>query len=81
MDLSQLPFDMIFSAEDVEDKLHLFNQLFISTLNNHAPVKHITIKGRPRPFLNKDIKQLMNRRDKMLRVFRATNNTEDWVKV
>ena len=58
MDLSQLPFDMIFSAEDVEDKLHLFNQLFISTLNNHAPVKHITIKGRTRPFINKDIKQL-----------------------
>ena len=80
MDLSQLPFDMIFSAEDVEDKLHLFNQLFISTLNNHAPVKHITIKGRPRPFINKDIKLLMNRRDKMLKVFRATNNTEDWVK-
>ena len=71
---------MIFSAEDVEDKLHLFNQLFISTLNNHAPVKHITIKCRPRSFINKDIKLLMNRRDKMLKVFRATNNTEDWVK-
>ena len=35
MDLSRLPFDMIFSAEDVEDKLHLFNQLFISTLKDH----------------------------------------------
>ena len=31
---------MVFSAQDVEDKLHLFNQLFINTLNNHAPVKH-----------------------------------------
>ena len=80
MDLSRLPFDMIFSAEDVEDKLHLFNQLFISTLNNHPPVKHITIKGRPRSFINKDIKLLMNRRDKMLKIFRATNNMDDWVK-
>ena len=80
LDLSRLPFDMIFSVEDVEDKLHLFNQLFISTLNNHAPVKHITIKGRPRSFINKDIKLLMNRRDKMLKVFRATNNMDDWVK-
>ena len=80
MDLSRLAFDMIFSAEDVEDKLHLFNQLFISTLNNHAPVKHITIKGGPRSFINKDIKQLMNSTNKMLKVVRATNNTEDWVK-
>ena len=71
---------MVFSAEDVEDKLNLFNQLFISTLNNHVPVKHITIKGRPHSFINKDIKLLMNRRDKMLKVFRATNNMEDWVK-
>ena len=80
MDLSRLPFNMIFSAEDVEDKLHLFNQLFISTLNNHAPVKHITIKGRPWSFISKDIKLLMNRKDKIFKVFRATSNTEDWVK-
>ena len=66
-ELSLLPFDMVFSAQDVEDKLHLFNQLFTNTL----------IKGRSQSFINKDIKLLMNRRDK---VFRATHNTEDWVK-
>ena len=80
MDLSRLPFDTIFSAEGVEGKLHLFNQLFISTLDNHAPVKHITIRGRPRSFINKDMKLFMSRRDKMLKVFRATNSMDDWVK-
>ncbi len=75
----RLPFDMVFSAQDVEDKLHLFNQLLINTLNNHAPVKYTIIKGRSQSFINKDIKLLMNRRDKMLKVFRATHNTEDLV--
>ena len=75
-ELSLLPFDMVFSAQDVEDKLHLFNQLFINTLNSHAPVKHTIIKGRSQSFINKDIKLLMNRRDKMLKVFRATHNMD-----
>ncbi len=79
-ELSLLPFDMVVSAQDAEDKLHLFNQLFTNTLNNHAPVKHTIIKGRSQSFINKDIKLLMNRRDKTLKVFRATHNTEDWVK-
>ena len=48
-------------------------------LNNQLN-NQITIKGRPRSFINKDIKLLMNRRDKMLKVFRATNNMDDWVK-
>ena len=71
---------MVFSAQDMEDKLHLFNKLFINTLNNHVPVKHTIIKGRSQSFMNKDIKLLMNRRDKMLNVFRETHNTEDRVK-
>jgi hypothetical protein len=71
---------MVFFALDVDDKLYLFNQLFINTLNDHAPIKHIRVKGRPQPFINKDIKLLMKLRDKMLKIFRATHNTEDWVK-
>ena len=34
-ELSLLPFDMVSSAQDMEDKLHLFNQLFTNTLKVH----------------------------------------------
>ena len=64
-----------------ELKLYLFNQLFINTLNDHAPIKHIRVKGRPQTFINKDIELLMKLRDMMLKIFTATHNTEDWVNI
>jgi hypothetical protein len=43
----RIPFNMVFFTEDVDDKLYLFNQLFINRLNDHAPIKHIKVKGKP----------------------------------
>jgi hypothetical protein len=68
---------MVSFALDVDDKLYLFNQLFINTLNDHVPIKHIRVKGRPQPFINKDIKLLMKLRQDVQDI---QGNTEDWVK-
>ena len=77
---SLLPFNQGLSMEDVNDKLNLFNQIFMNALNNHASVRCIRIKGRTQSFINEDIKLLTDSRDRMLIIFRATHNTEDWEK-
>ena len=52
--------------------------MFLDTLNRHAPIKYINIKGRPHKFISKEIKQLMKNRDQCLKSFRKSKNLEDW---
>jgi hypothetical protein len=75
---AQLPLHEIYSTHDVNSKLDLFNGLFLNILNRHAPMKYINIKGRPHKFIGKEIKQLMKVRDRRLKSFRKSKNSEDW---
>ena len=41
-------------------------------------MKYSKIKGRPHKFIGKEIKQLMKVRDRRLKSFRKSKNSEDW---
>jgi hypothetical protein len=77
-EVAQLPLHGIYSTRDVNSKLELFNELFLNTLNRHAPMKYIKIKGRPHKFIGQEMKQLMKVRDRRLKYFRKSKNSEDW---
>ena len=77
-EVAQLPLHEIYSTYDVNSKLDLFNELFLNTLNKHAPMKYAKIKGRPHKFIGKEIKELMKIRDRHLESFRKSKNSEDW---
>ena len=49
--------------DDRDDQVDTFNPLFVDVLNEHTPIKKITIKARPHPFITEEIRQLMNTRD------------------
>ena len=51
-ELSGLPFCEIYRINDVNEKIGFFNQLFTNTLDKHAPIKRIKIKGRTNKFIN-----------------------------
>ena len=77
-EVAHLPLYKMHSTHDVNSKLDLFNELFLDTLNRHAPMKYVKIKGRPHKFISKEIKQLMKNRDQCLKSFRKSKNLEDW---
>jgi hypothetical protein len=77
-EVAQLPQHEIYSTHNVNSKLVLFNEIFLNTLNRHAPMKYSKIKGRPHKFIGKEIKQLMKVRDRRLKSFRKSKNSEDW---
>ena len=53
----------VFNGSDVNMKLNTFNDVFRQVVDAHAPVKTITIRNRPCPFVTNDIKELMKARD------------------
>ena len=77
-ELLELPFFEVCFTDDVNVKLDLFNQLFLNTLNKHAPIKHIKIRGKSHPFIDDEIKQLIKLRDRKLNIFKQSRHIGDW---
>lgn len=62
-DVSKAPWSIVDVFDDVEDKLHVFNLLFSSILDHHAPIKTFKIRGKPYPCITENIRALMKTRD------------------
>ena len=67
-----------FLATCFASELDAFNDLFLTCLNAHAPVKTVKLKRKPNPFITDDIKDLMKSRDSMRRKARRTGSVNDW---
>ena len=70
----------IFDESDVNTKLSIFNKVFLSTLQDHAPIKTIKVRSRPCPYVTHEIKELMKHRDSLHRIYLNTRRSEDWTK-
>ena len=68
----------IFSVNDVNKKLQIFHEVLQTTLNAHAPVKTLKVRGRPCPFVTPQIKELMVARDQLHCIFMQTRYSRDW---
>ena len=68
----------IFTENDVNTKLSMFNDVFLSTLERHAPVMTIKVRNRPCPYVTQEIKVLMNERDQLHRKFQLSRDIKDW---
>ena len=48
-DMQIVPFHIIDLFDELDDKLYAFEQLFLSVLNEHAPIKQTMIRGNQVP--------------------------------
>ena len=58
-----VPFHIVNIFDEIDGQVDVFNELFLDTLSEHAPIKRIKIKSRLNPFITPEIKQLMKTRD------------------
>ena len=68
----------IFTENDVNTKLSMFNKVFLPTLERHAPVMTIKVRNRLCPYVTQEIKVLMNERDELHRKFQLSRDIKDW---
>ena len=63
-DVSQLPFSLVYSIKDPDEKLTIFNQLLLEAINKHAPSKKIKVTRPPAPWIHDpEIRHLQKIRD------------------
>lgn len=48
-DFARLPFSLVYAVDDPEEQLEIFNQLILSCINEHAPLKRIRFTRPPAP--------------------------------
>ena len=72
-----VPFHNVNIFDEIDGQVDVFNELFLDTLSEHAPIKRIKIKSRPNRFITPEIKQLMKTRDSWQKrhVKQTTNST------
>ncbi|CAH2211306.1 jg23237, partial [Pararge aegeria aegeria] len=63
-DASNIDWTSVYEATDINVKVKLFASILIGLFDSHAPVRPVTIKHLPAPWLTDTIKKLMAKRNK-----------------
>ena len=64
-DISRIPWNILDLMDSLDAKVDGFNDLFLTCLNDHAPVKTVKLKRKSCPFITEDIKQLIVTRNNL----------------
>ena len=64
--------------DDINEKLEHFNHNFLEVLNRHARINSMRIRYRLCPFIDHEIKELMDARDRLHKCARLTGIPMDW---
>ena len=68
----------IYAINEVNTAWKYLKDVLLKTFDKHAPIVQRRVKGQFCPWLNSEIYQFMNDRDKALRKARKTKSTADW---
>ena len=74
-----MPWSLIDLMDDVDEKLDLFEQMYISVLNEHAPivVKRVKTVKQP-PWFNADLAQSIAARDRLFNCAKTSTDLMQW---
>ena len=75
-DLSNTPWSIIESANDVDDAVFLWEGLFNSVANDHAPIKSKRVKGKQTPWLTNKLLEIRRDRDYHWKQAQKSNNSQ-----
>ena len=73
--LNECDWDLVCQSRDVNEAWEKFSTMFTQVLDDIAPEKEIRIKGRTEPWIDAEILELMQERDRAL--FNANRNKSD----
>ena len=80
-DIRQVPFNLVYAFDNAEEQLDIFNELFTSCLNRHAPLVKQKVTRPPAPWLKDlNIGDKQRERDYLRAKCHAPGSVErDWV--
>jgi len=77
-DVQAICWSDVLAASNPETALFIFNKLFLSLIDKHAPLKKFTVRNKVTPWLDDELKKSMQIRCQMKRTAVNTGNKCDW---
>eukprot|EP00794_Sanderia_malayensis_P000634 gene634-1302_t len=77
--IKQAPWSVCSVFEDVDDTVWAWNKLYKEITNEFIPVRKVKSKKSSLPWINGNIRKLMNKRLKTLQRYSKTKETNDWM--
>ena len=77
-DLERVPWNNIFNFDDPNSMWTTWKSMFLTVYDFHAPIKSKRVKSACAPWLNKNLKELMFKRDALKRKASITSLPDDW---
>ena len=74
-DMQIVPFRIIDLFDELDDKLYAFEQLFLSVLNEHAPIKQTMMRGNQVPYMTEQWRRAIRHCNTLWKKF--THNRTD----
>ena len=79
-DLDCAPFHVSHIFTDVDDLYCFFNTLLKQIMDQHAPIKHKTIKAKQLPYMNDILRKAINVKGHLRRKHNAMKTNSTWNK-
>lgn len=79
-ELKKVNWAEVKQCDDVDLAWDRFNSSFLHVLNKFAPLKEIRIKQRTEPWMTDDILKDIRERNDSFKVFKRSNNNDDYEK-
>lgn len=76
LDVEETPWEQVFSSSDIDKKVDKFNEFIIRLMDKHVPVKNVIVKHRPAPWMNREIRKMISKRNKA-RKKHSRNKTDE----
>ena len=52
----------MYNSKDIDEKVFIFNTLFLSVVNKHAPLKTFEVKNKSSPWMTKKNKEAFKKK-------------------
>ena len=62
-EVAGVPWSVVESFDDLNDTVSTWNTLFVDVANRHAPIKKLRTKRAIKPWITKEVKDVMAERD------------------
>ena len=78
-EVASIPWSVVESFGDLNDAISAWNTLFLDVANRHAPIKKLRMKRTIKPWITKELKEIMAGRDYAFKVAkRSGDEQEKW---
>ena len=78
-DIGNIDWNQALTLNEVEKAIQLFNALFLSVADRHAPLRKFSVGATKAPWIDSELRENMRKRDELKKAAIDVKGTEKWL--